>query len=69
MTQLHHYIKNSGTTARRIALDVGVSEPFVSDLRHGKRSPSIEVARRIAEVTRGGVPVESWPRLSQGDAA
>jgi transcriptional regulator with XRE-family HTH domain len=71
MTRLHEYLTISGTTARRLAIDVGVSEPFVSDLRRGNRSPSLEVAQRIEAATDGRVPVHSWPRLgvARGDAA
>jgi len=60
MTNLDQYIRETGTTAKRIALDVGVSEPYICDLRYGRRRPSRDVAARIAQATGGKVPESAW---------
>jgi len=64
MNQLDAYLRQGRGRARRIAVDVGVSEPYVSDLRHGKRQPSPAVAQKIEAATGGAVPVSAWPNLS-----
>ena len=58
MEKLNDYLK--GRTARDLARDVGVSEAHMSDLRHGKRTPSLSLARRIKQATDGAVDYDAW---------
>jgi len=58
MEKLNDYLK--GRTARDLARDVGVSEAHMSDLRHGKRTPSLSLARRIKHATDGAVDYDAW---------
>ena len=58
MEKLNDYLK--GRTARDLARDVGVSEAHMSDLRHGKRTPSLSLARRINQATDGAVDYDAW---------
>ena len=58
MEKLNDYLK--GRTARDLARDVGVSEAHMSDLRHGKRTPSLSLARRIKHATAGAVDYDAW---------
>jgi transcriptional regulator with XRE-family HTH domain len=58
MTKLDTYLKpmRAGDLARQI----GVSEAYISDLRKGKRSPSLAVAFAIEDATGGVVTARSW---------
>ena len=58
MEKLNDYLM--GRTARDLARDVGVSEAQMSDLRHGKRTPSLSLARRIKQATAGAVDYDAW---------
>lgn len=42
------------------ARELGVSHPFWSDIEAGKRSPGIETAIAIENLTAGAIPVELW---------
>jgi transcriptional regulator with XRE-family HTH domain len=68
MTQLDKYLRNSATTAKALAEMVGVSAPYITDLRYARRKPSNDVARRIAEATGGEVPADGWPSMQRGAA-
>lgn len=39
---------------------LGLSQAALSDYENGRKSPSVDRALRIAELTEGAVPVESW---------
>jgi transcriptional regulator with XRE-family HTH domain len=43
-----------------LARQIGVSEAYISDLRKGKRSPSLAVAFAIEDATGGAVTARSW---------
>lgn len=47
-----------------IAVKVGVSPSYISDLLSGRRVPSLDVAMRISAATNGAVPLRSWPNLA-----
>jgi transcriptional regulator with XRE-family HTH domain len=55
---LTDYIWNNRITANALAAKLGISPQFLSELRSGRRTPSLVVAVRIARLC--GVPVESW---------
>jgi transcriptional regulator with XRE-family HTH domain len=57
---LRKYLKTSGRTQRELALAVGVSEPMLSLVLKGWRTPSLIVAMRLSEET--GIPVEAFAR-------
>jgi len=61
MTHLDKYLRTSAMTARALAEAVGVSQPYITDLRYGRRNPSPGVAARIAIATDDAVPAASWP--------
>jgi transcriptional regulator with XRE-family HTH domain len=44
----------------RLARQLGISQSYLSEIRHGKKTPTLELALRISKVT--GVPVESLVR-------
>ena len=52
MEKLNEYLECR--TARELARAVGVSEAHMSDLRHGKRTPSLSLA------TDGAVDYDAW---------
>lgn len=54
---LNDYIRRRGITARTLARELGISDVFLSEIRHGKKVPSLPLAVQI--VTRTGVTYES----------
>ena len=62
MEKLASYLKTH--KAADLAKAVGVSDAFISDLRHGKRTPSLQVAFAIERETGGDVPVKAWDELN-----
>ena len=47
-------------TQGKAAKQLGVSQPTWSDYEHGRKVPRTRVAVKIAAMTGGAVPVESW---------
>lgn len=60
MTTLAEHIKAAGLTRSKFAEMVGISAPYLSQIIAEERTPSIQVALRIASLTDGKIPVESW---------
>jgi transcriptional regulator with XRE-family HTH domain len=61
MNMLDTYLRAPGAkSAREIARDAGVSSPYVTDLRYGRRRPSAAVAEAIEIATNRAVPAQSW---------
>lgn len=58
--ELAAYLKDTGQTQIAFAGAVGVARSFVNEMLHGKRCPSLPVARRIDLITGGAVPLSSW---------
>jgi DNA-binding transcriptional regulator YdaS (Cro superfamily) len=58
--ELDTWIIITGTKAAHLARKVGVSDPYIHDLRKGKRRPSPDVAKRIEDATDGWVEASSW---------
>lgn len=54
---LDAYFRDSGDTQADFAARLGVSQPAISLIRNGKRTPSLRLAKRIAEAAR--IPVET----------
>ena len=53
--KLSEYLKETGLTQENFADLVGVTRPFITNILNGKKSPSIQLAGRIEEVTKGKV--------------
>lgn len=57
---LDTYIKSSGVDRATFAEQAGISVAHLSRIISGERKPSLEVARRIRDVTDGAVPVSAF---------
>lgn len=55
---LTDYIHDKRTTASAVAAELGISRQFFSEIRSGKRTPSLVVAVRIEDLT--GIPPRSF---------
>jgi transcriptional regulator with XRE-family HTH domain len=60
---LRGYLKASKRTQADLALAVGISEPMLSLILKGWRTPSLAAALRLSEET--GIPVASFSRPSR----
>ena len=56
--ELAAWLKRSQRTSTQLAAQLSISRPYMSQLLTGKRTPSMELAARIFEVT--GVPMIAW---------
>ena len=65
MTRLEAYRRDKGLTQSEIADLVGCSQPYISALERRRRSPTMVMAKRIAQRTNDGVPVVSWVEASE----
>lgn len=54
---LASYLAQSGETQQAFAARLGLSQGYISQIRQGKRVPSLGIAQRIAEAAR--IPIES----------
>lgn len=66
---LRDYIKEGGVDRAGFADALGITRGFLSLLEGGKRQPSLDLALRIARLTGGAVPVESWEKTQRGKVA
>ena len=60
MNQLDTYLRSGAMTAKALAEAVGISQPYITDLRYNRRCPSDDVAARIEAATDGKVPASAW---------
>ena len=60
MLKLQRYFESFEGNQTDLAKHLKITPPYLSFLLSGKRSPSLKVAARIAQVTQGAVPMESW---------
>jgi len=58
---LHDYMQAHGIRDAELAQKLGVSRPYVSRLRRGKRQPSLPVAAKLEELT--GIPARQFAGL------
>ena len=49
----------------KIADSLGVSRAYIYDLMNARRNINLANAQRIAQATKGAVPVRSWPNLAR----
>jgi len=66
MTQLDTFLRTGAMTAKSLANAVGVSQPYITDLRYQRRTPSANVAMRIQAATNGAVRADSFKRAESG---
>jgi transcriptional regulator with XRE-family HTH domain len=57
---LKEHLQSISETQRAFACRLGISGAFLSQIMAGNRRPSLDLAIRIARLTGGAVPVESW---------
>ncbi len=58
MDKLQQYLTTHKGSA--LARAVGISPAYLSDLKNGKRGPSLAVAFAIERETNGAVPASAW---------
>lgn len=58
MEKLNTY--TAGKSSREVAALFGISQPYLSQLLTGVRTPSLKLALLIEDVSSGAVPVSSW---------
>lgn len=56
------WITTTGLNLTAIASVLGCSIQAISNFRGGHSKPGRELANRIAEVSKGAVPADSWDR-------
>lgn len=59
------WLAHSKTTVRELADSLELTRWAVYNLRSGHHKPSLEVANKIAELSKGEVPADSWPATSR----
>jgi transcriptional regulator with XRE-family HTH domain len=65
--QLRDWMRRRGFTQADAARFLGFDEPYISVLASGKRTPGLENAVLIEQLS--GIPVEAWMRQKEvGDA-
>jgi len=57
---LDKHLRDTKTPALHLARQVGISAPYLCDLRYGRRKPSPAVAQRIEDATDGAVGRGDW---------
>ncbi|MGN4715644.1 helix-turn-helix transcriptional regulator [Bacillus cereus group sp. MYBK226-2] len=55
MNKITNYRKEKGITQEDLALKVGITRAYLSNLENGKYNPSLDVALRIAEILESTV--------------
>lgn len=64
MMNLDTYLKQSGTSQRAFADEVGISPSFLNEILGATRNPGLATAQRIEAATGGEVPIDTWPNLA-----
>ncbi len=59
--------KKLDLTQRAAADTLGVPAPVLCDWEAGKKCARVETAIKVAEITDGAVPVESWRSPTKGE--
>ena len=58
--KLEEWLRKEGMLRRAFAERIGASPSTVSLLINGQRKPSLEMAQRIQEATKGKVKMTEW---------
>lgn len=56
--QLTDWLRRSRTRKCDLAMTLGISRPYLSQILHGARRPALEMLVRIADAT--GIPIIAW---------
>lgn len=65
MNDLKKYVEQRDAASMRETAEIlGLSRPYLYDLIKGRREPTLDVAKKIAEATDGEVPLRSWPKFA-----
>ena len=65
--ELRAWADRSVVRDAELAVRLGISRPYMSQIFHGERRPGLELLLLIAEVT--GVPLIAWKAESVGELA
>lgn len=60
MTLLDHHLRERKISGASFARMLGVSEAYLSQLRRGRRLPSLSLAMKIERATEGEVRAAAW---------
>jgi len=69
---IDRYLETSGRLARELAEAAGISEAYLSKLRHGRKACGAEVGLRLLEASGGELDLEEllrWRRPADRPAA
>ena len=70
MEKLDAYLKTKRWHRRNheFAKLCGITQSYLSDLRNGKKTPTLQVASRIASASGGRVPMSAWVKKEGASA-
>ncbi len=60
MSKLYQYRINAGLTQYQAADEIGISQASYSRIEGGKVRPSLEMALRLENWSKGAVQMKSW---------
>lgn len=69
MTKLAKHLKNEGMTQRAFAALIETDTSVVSRFIHRQARPGLALAVKIARLTNGAVPVDTWIKPQTETAA
>lgn len=64
--QLREWLTRSHKMQKELALALGITQAYLSQVLGGFRRPKLEILMAIERLT--GVPVESWADISESDS-
>ena len=59
-TLFHVWRKSTGMSQAKLGAKLGVTQVAVCDWENDKRTPEKSMLRKIARLSKGAVPVDSW---------
>jgi transcriptional regulator with XRE-family HTH domain len=62
MSNLHEWLRANKKTDAWLAEQIGVSRGYVTNLRHGRRQPSLPLAVKLAGIT--GLPMQTFEQVA-----
>jgi plasmid maintenance system antidote protein VapI len=62
---MKQYLKGNRIYQTNFARQLGVTQPYLSQIISGRKPVSLKMAVRISKLTHGEVPVKSWPNLQE----
>lgn len=60
---------DGNTTQARFAAAAELSEPYLSEILNGKKTPSLKMAAKLSRATGGAVPIAAFIELAPIGAA